>query len=171
MSQRDPQFQAFEAQLQQAAQPNQTNKVNLLAKAVAILSRREHSEAELRQKLLKFSTDRAEIDAVITRLQKENWQSDQRFVQAFVHSHDFKWGSRKILDALKPHDLSTQQIQEVQEQLRESEYDRAYAVWSRKFAHKPCLTLKDKAKQIRFLSARGFSADVVYKIVKLDHES
>lgn len=167
----------------------QKSEVNLLAKAVAILSAREHSEKELRQRLKRYTDDEAAIDAVVTRLQHENWQSDERFVETFVQSKEQRWGNQKILQALSQHDLDSEQLSDLKEDLRESEYQRAREVWIKRFGAKYGVDLydshaiddyetldeneqqdfqeqaKDKAKQIRFLASRGFSADVVYRVV------
>ena len=51
------------------------------------------------------------------------------------------------------------------EQLRATEVERARAVWRKKF-DRPSTDPNDRAKQMRFLLTRGFSADVVRKIVQ-----
>ena len=167
----------------------QKSEVNLLAKAVAILSRRECSEKELRQRLQRYTGDMGAINAVVSRLQRENWQSDERFVESFVQSREQRWGNQKIFHALSQHDLDSEQLSELKEELKDSEYQRAREVWIRRFGDKYGVSLydtetsgddeflseteqqsfeeqaKEKAKQLRFLASRGFSADVVYKVV------
>ena len=167
----------------------QKSEVNLLAKAVAILSRRECSEKELRQRLQRYTDDMGAINAVVSRLQRENWQSDERFVESFVQSREQRWGNQKIFHALSQHDLDSEQLSELKEELKDSEYQRAREVWIRRFGDKYGVSLydtatsgddgflseteqqsfeeqaKEKAKQLRFLASRGFSADVVYKVV------
>ena len=167
----------------------QKSEVNLLAKAVAILSRRECSEKELRQRLQRYTDDMGAINAVVSRLQRENWQSDERFVESFVQSREQRWGNQKIFYALSQHDLDSEQLSELKEELKDSEYQRAREVWIRRFGDKYGVSLydtetsgddeflseteqqsveeqaKEKAKQLRFLASRGFSADVVYKVV------
>ena len=167
----------------------QKSEVNLLAKADAILSRRECSEKELRQRLQRYTDDMGAINAVVSRLQRENWQSDERFVESFVQSREQRWGNQKIFHALSRHDLDSEQLSELKEELKDSEYQRAREVWIRRFGDKYGVSLydtetsgddeflseteqqsfeeqaKEKAKQLRFLASRGFSADVVYKVV------
>ena len=167
----------------------QKSEVNLLAKAVAILSRRECSEKELRQRLQRYTDDMGAINAVVSRLQRENWQSDERFVESFVQSREQRWGNQKIFHALSQHDLDSEQLSELKEELKDSEYQRAREVWIRRVGDKYGVSLygtetsgddeflseteqqsfeeqaKEKAKQLRFLASRGFSADVVYKVV------
>ncbi len=146
---------------QQTAKP-----VNLLAKAVALLSRREHSEQELRRKLAKYTDDVQQIDTVLARLQKENWQSDERFAENFVLFRQERWGNQKILQALRQHHLSIETVTTLKENLRETEFSRAREVWERKFHGQYPTTPQEKAKQMRFLASRGFSADVVYKVLQ-----
>lgn len=56
------------------------------ARAVEILSRREHSEEELRRKLLLqgFSSDA--IDHAVERVQQRDYQNDERFAEMWVRS-------------------------------------------------------------------------------------
>lgn len=170
---------------------HQTKKaqLSLLARAVAFLSRREHSEKELRQKLQRYTDDFDEIDSVISRLQRENWQSDERFVENFVQSREQRWGNQKIIQALSQHDLDSESLAELKDDLKDSEYQRACEVWIKRFGAKYGIDsyapeadvdyealdeeeqqsfeeqAKEKARQMRFLASRGFSADVVYRVV------
>lgn len=151
--------------LENATSNRHSKPVNLLAKAVALLSRREYSEQELRRKLAKYTEDNSQIDAVIARLQKENWQSDDRFAENFVLFRQERWGNQKILQALRQHNLPIETVATLKESLRETELDRASEVWQRKFQGQYPSTPQEKAKQMRFLASRGFSADVVYKVI------
>ena len=51
--------------LKSSAAKSKQSQLSLLARAIAFLSRREHSEAELRQKLQRYTDDLDEIDAVL----------------------------------------------------------------------------------------------------------
>lgn len=50
-------------------------------------------------------------------------------------------------------------------QLRETEWARAQAVWRKKFGVLP-ETPAERAKQARFLAARGFSSATIVKLLK-----
>lgn len=54
--------------------------------AMDLLSRREHSTCELQQKLVRKGYAEQEVDSALQRLADENLLSDERFVEAFVHS-------------------------------------------------------------------------------------
>ncbi|HVL43456.1 MAG TPA: RecX family transcriptional regulator, partial [Acidovorax sp.] len=56
-------------------------------------------------------------------------------------------------------------VQQAVAQLQGSELERARAVWRRKFG-KPATDPQTRAKQMRFLLARGFSGDAVRRAVQ-----
>ena len=58
--------------------------------AVRLLSRREHSAFEIRDKLLKRDFDNEEIDRVIIELQQGGWLSDERFAEAYIRMRQLK---------------------------------------------------------------------------------
>jgi hypothetical protein len=49
--------------------------------------------------------------------------------------------------------------------LRDSELQRAQAVWARKFGQLPA-SAAERGRQMRFLAARGFSADTVRAVLR-----
>jgi regulatory protein len=48
--------------------------------------------------------------------------------------------------------------------LRETEYQRAYELWARKYGE-VAQDQKVRARQYRFLASKGFSSEVVAKVV------
>ena len=48
--------------------------------------------------------------------------------------------------------------------MSENEFDRALGVWKKKFGSKP-VDASEKAKQIRFLMQRGFSGDIIRRVL------
>ncbi len=139
--------------------------LSLLARAINLLSRREHSELELSRKLLPHAESPEELEQVLARLKKENWQSDQRFTHTFAQQKSTKWGTAKILQELKQHKLDAEDMVEIKEELAQTEQQRAYEVWFKKFRGVKYETPQEYARQMRFLLSRGFSSDVVRKIV------
>ena len=59
--------------------------LSLRARAVGLLSRREHSRVELSRKLAVHAQSPDELNALLDALAKEGWQSDERYVQGLVH--------------------------------------------------------------------------------------
>jgi len=73
----------------------------LYAKALRCLARRDYAEAEL---FRRFSSDYDDdtIRTVIDELKRQNYQSDERYVEVFVRSSINKGrGPRRIINDLK----------------------------------------------------------------------
>ena len=66
-------------------------------KALDLLSRREHSSKEIREKLLLRFDDNIIINSVITKLEENNLINNTRFAEAYVSSRKRKgFGPKKI---------------------------------------------------------------------------
>ncbi len=136
----------------------------LKARAIAILSRRENSRLELRRKLAAHANDPEELEQLLNDLERENWLSNERFAQNLAHRRAARQGANRIVQELRQHDLGDECIAGLAQQLRDTEVQRARAVWEKKFGHPPA-DAKDYAKQFRFLASRGFSADCLRRIL------
>ncbi|HEY9273347.1 MULTISPECIES: recombination regulator RecX [Achromobacter] len=137
---------------------------SLKMRAVGYLSRREHAREELARKLAAYAEDPAEVEAVLDALEKEGWLSTERFAQSLVHRRASRQGAARIVQELRQHGVDDNQVAELREQLRATEYDRALEVWKKRFSAKP----EDRAayaKQARFLASRGFAHDVIRRIL------
>ncbi|MBD9421753.1 recombination regulator RecX [Achromobacter sp. ACM04] len=137
---------------------------SLKMRAVGYLSRREHAREELARKLAAYAEDPGEVEAVLDALEKEGWLSTERFAQSLVHRRASRQGAARIVQELRQHGVDDNQVAELREQLRATEYDRALEVWKRRFSAKP----EDRAayaKQARFLASRGFAHDVIRRIL------
>lgn len=55
-------------------------------RALALLTRREHSQAELARKLAQRGVPVTEAQAVVDRLARDGWQSDVRFADALLRA-------------------------------------------------------------------------------------
>ena len=163
---------------------------SLKAKAVAYLAQREHSRIELRRKLLAWIARRAraaaasplaadaptplagdtdaplpgeaEVDALLDALVRQGLLSAERFVETRVHARAARFGNLRIRHELSLHGLELDPEQA--RTLAESEFSRARAVWTRRYGS-PTQDAAERARQMRFLAARGFSADVVRRVV------
>ncbi len=137
---------------------------SLKMRAVGYLSRREHAREELARKLAAYAEDPAEVEAVLDALEKEGWLSTERFAQSLVHRRASRQGAARIVQELRQHGVDDNQVAELREQLRATEYDRALEVWKKRFSARP----EDRAayaKQARFLASRGFAHDVIRRIL------
>lgn len=100
---------------------------------------------------------------MLDALEAEGLLSQARFVESRVHARAARFGNRRIEQELRQHGLVLDDA--TAHTLRLSEVERARAVWSRRFGMPPA-TAADKARQIRFLAARGFGTDTIRQVLR-----
>lgn len=137
---------------------------SLLSRAVALLARREHSRFDLARKLLRYTDNQEEIAHVLHRLQEKGLQCDRRFAETYVRSRHERFGVQRLRYELVQQQVDEHIINEVLAPLLESEYERAYRVWARKF-NQAAHDQREYARQYRFLGQRGFSSDTIRKVL------
>ncbi|AOK24389.1 recombinase RecX [Burkholderia ubonensis] len=142
---------------------------SLKGRALGYLSRREYSRAELARKLAPYAGEDESVEPVLDALEHEGWLSDARFAESLVHRRASRVGAARIVNELKRHAVGDTLVEEVGAQLRETEWARAQAVWRKKFGALP-QTPAERAKQARFLAARGFSSATIVKLLKCGEE-
>ncbi|KVU98811.1 recombinase RecX [Burkholderia ubonensis] len=142
---------------------------SLKGRALGYLSRREYSRAELARKLTPYAGEDESVEPVLDALEHEGWLSDARFAESLVHRRASRVGAARIVNELKRHAVGDTLVEEVGAQLRETEWARAQAVWRKKFGALP-QTPAERAKQARFLAARGFSSATIVKLLKCGDE-
>jgi regulatory protein len=111
---------------------------------------------------LELTDPEAAVDQLLDWLTAHDYLSESRFVESRVHARSRKQGTLRIKLELSRHGLALEPEQATA--LRETEFTRAQALWQRKFGElAPDARLR--ARQARFLAARGFAADVVRRVV------
>ncbi len=124
-----------------------------------LLSQREHSVAEVRQKLVQRGFDKTRVEHYIHLFEQEGLLSDARYAEAYVRSRVAKgYGPLYIEQA-----LSTKQVDEVNVSAALETYDDwcllATEVKEKRFGSDAPKDFKSRAKQMRFLQQRGFGFD------------
>lgn len=156
---------------EQALRAKQRDKEVEIA-AVRLLSRREHSIEELKRKLAAKGHPEASIEAVLDKLAKKNWVSDERFTASYVHHHARRGqGPVRIRARLRQQGVTDSQIQE---EVGAGERDwnaLAVEVRRRKFGADLPRTPSERAKQARFLQYRGFNSDQIRAALKFDPDA
>ena len=137
----------------------------LRARALKALARREHSRQELQVKLQPFAEDPDEVTRLLDELERRGWLSEARFVEHTTTVRRRRFGAARILHELREKGVSASALASAQSRLKDSEIDAARAVWKKKFGRLPS-TLEERAKQSRFLASRGFSAEVVHRVLR-----
>jgi regulatory protein len=137
----------------------------LRQQAIRLLTRREHTRAELARKLAAHGTQE-EIDAVLTELQTCHLQSDSRFAESYVRSHAARLGTSRLRQTLKTKGVTAELIEaQLGQGALPDELERARAVWCRKFSAAPA-DAREWSRQARFLQGRGFSGDIIRRLLK-----
>ena len=129
------------------------------------LARREYSRVELHSKLLPYVTEGEDVDVVLEELVSRGWLSDARASTQLVQSKRSRFGVQRIAHELRQKGIPEDLIDCAMPELKVSELETAREVWQRKFGRIP-VDEKEKAKQIRFLQSRGFSIDVIFKVMR-----
>ncbi len=104
----------------------------------------------------------SEVDALLDALAEKGLLSDARFIESRIRARAQRYGNRRIEGELAQHKLVLDAPDK--HLLAASELQRAHAVWARKF-RSPAEDAGGRAKQMRFLAARGFSMDVIRKVL------
>lgn len=104
----------------------------------------------------------AEVDEVLDWLQAQRYQSDERFIESRLNSRASRLGLSRIRQELSRHGVELDS--EMVRTLRQSEVQRAREIWRKRFGQPPA-DLRERARQMRFLAARGFSGEVVRQVL------
>lgn len=157
----------------QVRQLRKKPELSLRARALQYLARREYSRAELRAKLLPYvpteedfeQSQPADLDALLDDLTARGWLSDARATTQLVCAKRSRFGTQRITHELRQKGISEELISAALPELKESELAAAREVWQRKFGTTP-QDAKEKAKQMRFMQSRGFSMEVIFKVLR-----
>jgi len=106
----------------------------------------------------------AAVDALLDALAADGYLDETRFVESRLHVRAGRFGTQRIQQELARHGLRLDADQ--QAALRASELERAREVWLKRFGAEPSRTAEDRAKQTRFLLARGFAPEVVRRLLR-----
>ena len=165
---------------------------SLKSRALQLLAQRDQSRLELRTKLLRHahaaaaegdprgsgdaavaaSGDRDaeaaaaasdDVETLLDWLEANRFLCEGRFVESRVHAREARFGNLRIEGELARHALALPE--ELARGLDESEGARAAAVRARRFAAVP-RDAAERARQSRFLLGRGFSPEVVQRLMR-----
>ena len=134
--------------------------------AMDLLARREHGRVELTRKLRQRGACPDMIDAALDRLTEEGLLSESRYLESYINYRAGSgYGPLRIREELSQRGLARGDIEEA---LRECDFnwqERLEETWRRKFAGHLPIDAKERAKQGRFLSYRGFSMDMISRLL------
>ena len=161
-------------------------------RAIALLAQRDQSVVEMRRKLLRIARQRLaedagyeavlsvdqepvdsadpaeEVEQLLAWLQTEGFLDEQRFVEARIQARAQRWGNTRIRQELAQHGLAVDETAAAT--LRDTEAQRAAEVRRRKFGAGLPIEAADRARQMRFLAARGFSSDAIRRVLRTEED-
>ena len=142
--------------------------LSLKGRALRYLAAREHSRAELQTKLARYAAEAGEdaqaVARVLDELTAKGFISEARVAESVLHRRAGRLGAARVLHELRAKGLPEELIADAAHQLRDTEQVRAHEVWCRKFGAPP-QDAAERARQLRFLAARGFGGDVARRVI------
>lgn len=135
-------------------------------KALALLTRREHSRRELKHKLAArgFTPDAAE--AAVADMAERGWQDDARFAESLARSRALAGhGPLRIRLELQQHGIAAECIAQALAAARDAIGmdwpDWATAVLQRRFGDDAAASQREIARRGAFLQRRGFPPEAI----------
>lgn len=141
--------------------------LSLKARALRLLSQREHSRAELERKLAKYEQEPSTLAKALDELAVKDFISEPRVVASVLHRRAPRLGAQRVRQELQAKGIAPEAIAAAVASLQPSEVERARALWRRRF-NAPPADAKERARQARFLLARGFAGAAVAKVLQGD---
>ena len=105
-----------------------------------------------------------QIDTLIDWLNTQGYLSAQRFVESRIRVRQARYGNLRIQNELRHHGLTLDV--DAGQSLKDTELQRALAVLNKKF-DEPARDATERVRQMRYLSGRGFSPEVIRRAVRL----
>jgi len=136
----------------------------LRARALRLLARREHSRAELARKLAAHADNREAMEAVLEALVAGKQLSDERYAEERARQLGRKFGAARIRHDLMAKGVDAGTAERLAGESAADDVERARAILARKY-RLPVTAAAERAKRMRFLQQRGFSVEVIRKLL------
>lgn len=138
---------------------------DLFRKGLDLLSRREHSKAELKRKLERKGADPAAVNALLDTLSAKGWQSDTRFVENTVRARTNQgYGPLRIAQELRSKGVTEEEISAWLPKDDDTWRPHLQALWQKKYHGELPKNRNEKARQLRFLHSRGFAVGLIMQL-------
>jgi len=144
---------------------------DLKARALRLLARREHTRAELARKLAPLAASPETLEALLVQLEARKHLSDERFAEARTQRLARKFGALRVRRELVAKGVARETAARFAADVEKSDFERARSMLERKY-RAPAAAPKEHARRARFLQSRGFSLDVIQRVLdKRPHRS
>ena len=143
---------------------------SLRERALRLLARREHSRAELARKLTAHAESAEALTVVLDDLEARRLLSDARYVEMRLNARSARFGNARLAQELRTQGVDGELVETALADCGD-ELARARQVWQRKFGDRPApADAAGRAKQMRFLTSRGFSGETIRRVLRGDFE-
>lgn len=105
------------------------------------------------------------IEKVLDDLAASGLQSDTRAAESLARTKSSRYGEHRLRQQLQARGLDSELVAHTVGQTKATEFQRAQDLWRRRFGE-PTQDVAERARQTRFLSARGFDSDVIRRVVR-----
>ncbi|MCA3241605.1 MAG: regulatory protein RecX [Rubrivivax sp.] len=166
----------------------------LKSRALRWLAQRDHGRAELERKLVTHARAlarlaeqaaaashaetgepgfggveepelRRRVTLVLDQLAAAGLLNEARMAEAMLNARAPRFGERRLRQTMQQHGLEPALVDASLASVRDTELERARALWLRRFDG-PGATPAERVRQMRFLVGRGFSSEVIRRVMK-----
>lgn len=140
-----------------------------LKKAMALCSRMEYCQGDIRKKLQSWGLSTDDENRIIESLIRENFLNDDRYAKAFVRDkfRYNKWGKLKIAAHLKAKHVNSEIIRSALTEIDSDEYINILKNLIN--SHRKTIKAKNqydlKGKLLRYGTSKGFESSILYDIL------
>ena len=139
--------------------------IPLKAQAIRLLARREYARAELEERLLAKGATRDAVRVVLDELATLGYLSNARYARALATQKAGRYSRRSITHELKGKGVTAPEIDAALADTSIDDEAALRALWQRRFGRPPA-DEREKARQVRFLQARGFALSAILKLLR-----
>lgn len=143
------------------------NFTRCMNSAVYSLAMREHSRLEIYNKLSKKDfVEGVDLDKLLDKLEENNYLNDERFAESFIRYRSTRGqGAIKITSELRLRGVNRLLVRNALLNSGIDWFALAKEQKEKKFGLGNPRNFKEKAKQMRFLYARGFDSEIIRTII------
>ena len=102
---------------------------------------------------------------MLDELQHHGLLSDERAAAALLAARAVRHGPLRLQQDLRGRGFAADLVEATVHEARRTETERARAVWQRRFGQPP-EDAANRARQLRFLAGRGFSAEAAARVLR-----
>ncbi|AIR89808.1 recombination regulator RecX [Pseudomonas cremoricolorata] len=134
--------------------------------AMDLLARREHGRVELTRKLRQRGASDELIEPALDRLAEEGLLSEARYLESFIrYKSNAGYGPARIREDLGQRGLDRADVEHALRASGVHWSEKLRDVWQRKFSGQLPEDARSRAQQTRFLAYRGFSMEMIGRLL------